>query len=252
MIFTNGGSSFRKEYFLGEKSGDAVLQALTHYKVEAELHTGKKLKRLRLDMAKEFLTHALTKYCKDHGIIIETPAPYAHSANGVPERTNRTVIEGVRSVRCDSGLAPSYWADILAAVIYTLNLMPSRRHPGQIPAEKWFGKRQDVSHLRPIGSAAYAKVPKEINPSKLDSASIKYTLIGYYGRDAYKLLDRNTGIVVKARNVIFEEGTGHHTLFDQEQLRDEPLFGFEEDQVPGHQHLDNHTGVENVQERSRT
>jgi hypothetical protein len=247
MIFTDGGSSFRKEYFLAEKSGDAVLQALKHYKVEAELHTGKKMKRLRLDMAKEFLTHALTAFCKDHGIIIETPAPYAHSANGVPERTNRTVIEGVRSVRCDSGLAPTYWADILAAVIYTLNLMPSRRHPGQIPAEKWFGKRQDVSHLRSIGSAAYAKVPKEINPSKLDSTSIKYTLIGYYGRDAYKLLDRNTGIVVKARNVVFEEGSGHHTLFDQKQLRDEPMFEIEDDHVPGPQHLDNHADAENAQ-----
>ncbi|KAF8161029.1 hypothetical protein B0H34DRAFT_673077 [Crassisporium funariophilum] len=39
--------------------------------------------------------------------------------------------------------------------------MPSRQHPGQIPAERWLGKWQDVFHLHPIGSAAYAKIPKE-------------------------------------------------------------------------------------------
>ncbi len=37
-------------------------------------------------------------------------------------------------IRSDSGLPPSYWAEIIAAVIYVLNLMPSRRHPGQNPS----------------------------------------------------------------------------------------------------------------------
>ncbi len=143
---------------------------------------------------------------------------------GFPRGTNRTVLEAVRCIRSDANLPPSYWAEIIAAVIYVLNLMPSRRHPGQIPAERWFGKRQDVSHLRAIGSTAYAKVPKETNPSKLDPTSVKYTLIGYFGRDAYKLLDRATGKVVKARNVVFEEGSGHRTLFDQHALHDEPIF----------------------------
>ena len=38
------------------------------------------------------------------------------------------------------------------------------------------------------------------------------------------MLDRATGKVVKARNVVFEEGSGHRTLFDQQALHDEPIF----------------------------
>jgi len=48
--------------------------------------------------------------------------------------------------------------------------------------------------------------------SKLDPRLIKYVLIGYYGRGAYKLFDSATGAVIKARNIIFEEGPSHLTL----------------------------------------
>jgi len=34
-------------------------------------------------------------------------------------------------------------------------------------------------------------------------------LLGYYGHEAYKLLDRATGSVFKSRDVIFEEGQTH-------------------------------------------
>ncbi|PPQ91524.1 hypothetical protein CVT25_008792 [Psilocybe cyanescens] len=161
LVFTDGASSFHKEYFLSEKSSDATIQAVKEFKAEAETQTGKKIKCFRMDMGKEFLTSTLAAFCKEHRIWIEMPAPYAHS--------------------------------------------------GIIPAERWFNKRQDISHLRPIGSDAYTKIPKEVNPSKLDTVSIKYVLIGYYGRDTYKLLNKATGEVVKSRNVVFEEGIGHHT-----------------------------------------
>lgn len=229
LFMTDGASSMRKEFFFSEKTAEAVLQAVMEYVAEAETQTGKRVKCFRVDNGREFLNSVLEAFCRDKGIRIETPAPYAHAGNGVAERTNRTVLDALRCIRSDSTLPPSYWAEIIAAIIYVLNLMPSRRHPGQIPAERWFGKRQDVSHLRAIGSTAYAKVPKETNPSKLDPMSVKYTLIGYFGRDAYKLLDRATGKVVKARNVIFEEGSGHRTLFDQQPmpLHDDPIFSDE-------------------------
>lgn len=114
LLMTDGAVSFRKSYFLSEKLAAATLQAVTKFVAEAEKQTGKKVKCFRMDMGKEFLNAALDAFCKEKEICIETPAPYAHSGNGVAERTNRTVFEGVRCVRCDSGLPPSYWADILA------------------------------------------------------------------------------------------------------------------------------------------
>jgi hypothetical protein len=75
-------------------------------------------------------------------------------------------------------------------------------------------KRQDVSHLRPFGCTAYAKIPEEIGASKLTPRSIKYVLIDYFGRGTYKLWDRASGTTIKSRDVIFEEGKGHRTISD--------------------------------------
>ena len=40
---------------------------------------------------------------------------------------------------------------------------------------------------------------------------MKTVLLGYFGRDGYKLLDRETGSTFRSRDVIFEEGITHFT-----------------------------------------
>ena len=212
MVFNDGGSSFRQGYFLGNKASETTLEAFTEYHARAERETGRKLIRIHTDMGSEFFNDKWREYTKTHGIIVNFSAPYAHGQNGMAERGMRTIIEGTRCLLVDSGLPPSLWADAAATVIYIRNFIPSARHPGVVPAERWTGKRQDVSHLRPFGCTAYAKIPAEINVSKLSPRSIKYVLIGYFGRGAYKLWDRASGTTIKSRDVIFEEGQGHHTI----------------------------------------
>ena len=137
-------------------------------------------------------------------------APYAHQQNGVSKRANQIIINGTRCLLADTGLPPLMWAELAATTIYLVNFIPSAHNPGKIPVEVWTGKCQDVSHLRAIGSIVFAHIPPEIGTSKLAPCSIKYTMIGYHGRDAYRLYDRSSRCVIKARNVIFEEGEGHH------------------------------------------
>jgi hypothetical protein len=214
MVFNDGGSSYRAGYFLTSKSSDTTLSAFSEYHTRSERETGKKLIRLRVDMGSEFFNEKWREYTTTHGIIVEFSAPYAHGQNGVAERGMRIILEGVRCVLADSGLSPSLWADTAAFIIYTRNLIPSSRHPGIVPAEKWSGKRQSVAHLRPFGCIAYAKIPAEIGVSKLAPRSIKYAMIGYFGRGTYKLWDRASGTTIKSRDVIFEEGKGHRTISD--------------------------------------
>ena len=77
------------------------------------------------------------------------------------------------------------------------------------------------SHICPFGTTAYAHVLAELNISKLHPKSLKVYLIGYYGHEAYKLLDRSTEEIFKSRDVIFEEGSTHYatqptpTRFDE-------------------------------------
>ena len=49
----------------------------------------------------------------------------------------------------------------------------------------------------------------DLNLSKLSPRSVKTALLGYFGHNGYKLLDKTTGTVFKSRDVIFEEGTTH-------------------------------------------
>ena len=102
-----------------------------------------------------------------HGITVEFSAPYTNGHNGVAGRGMRTIIEGVCCVLTDSGLPPSLWADAATFVIYTQNLIPSARHPGVIPTERWSGKHQDISHLHPFRCIAYAMIPMELGVLKL-------------------------------------------------------------------------------------
>lgn len=232
MAFNDGGSSYRVGYFLNSKSADTTLTAFAEFHVKSERETGKKLIRVRVDMG--FYNDKWRDYTTKHGIIVEFSAPYAHGQNGVAERGMRTIIERTRCLLADSGLSPSLWADAAAFTIYTGNLIPSTRQPERVPAEKWTNKRQDVSHLRPFGCTAYAKIPEEIGTSKLSPRSIKYVLIGYFGRGTYKLWDRASGTTIKSRDVIFEEGKGHRTISDTST----PTFdiAFDDDVTPTTSH----------------
>jgi len=94
-------------------------------------------------------------------------------------------------------------------IVYTQNFIPSSQHPKIVPAEAWFGKHQDIFHLRPFGTTAYTYILLDLNLSKLLPRLVKVSLLGYFGWEGYKLLDRKTGAVFKSRDVIFEEGITH-------------------------------------------
>jgi hypothetical protein len=97
-------------------------------------------------------------------------------------------------------------------MIYLRDFLSTRRHPGKVPHEIWYKTKPDVSHLHAFSGIVYAKIPKEHGVSKLEPRLIKTVLIGYYGWGAYWLLDQSTGRIIKSRDVIFEEGSGHRTL----------------------------------------
>lgn len=195
----------------------------------AELQTGKKLRRARVDGGGEFDNDLWHAYAKEHGIILEFTTPYSSAQNGVAERKFGVILDGTRVTLIESGLSKDMWCEAASTHTYIRGLLPSGRHPDRIPAEVWSGKRQDISHLRPFGCIAYAHVPKEHGGSKLDARSVKCILIGYHGRRSYRLWDPVEQKLVISRDVIFEEGVGHRTLpaegaditiFDEDSMAD--------------------------------
>jgi len=212
MVLVDGGSSMKFGYLLSHKTANLTLQVFTEFHLKAERVTGKKLQHVRVDLGHEWWNEKWDDYLRSHGIIKEGSTPYAHGQNGIAERAIRTIIGSIRCLLFDAGLSKSMWVEAAACSIYVQGFVPSNRHPGVVPLERWTGKKQDISHLHPFGCVAYAQVPTELVVSKLDPQSIKYIHIGYYGHGTYKLYDPASRLVIKAWNVIFEEGLSHLTL----------------------------------------
>ena len=53
-----------------------------------------------------------------------------------------------------SNLPISYWGDALLTVVYIFNRVPSKA-VSSTQYKLWTGKKPNLSHLRPCGSAAY-------------------------------------------------------------------------------------------------
>ncbi|RDB17165.1 Retrovirus-related Pol polyprotein from transposon TNT 1-94 [Hypsizygus marmoreus] len=212
MHLVDGYCGHMEGYFLANKEAVTTLEAVKHYRITAELHTGNKIHYIRTDIGPEFVNHLWTDFCAEHGIIHETTSGYSSPSNGVAERSNRTVFERVRVLMHEAGLPPSMWCEVAATVFYLADFIPTSRHLDSVPFTAWRGVKPNVSHLRPFGCTAYAKIPTELGGSKLEVRSVKCVLIGYYGRDGYRLFDRSSGRIFRSRDVIFEEGTGNRTL----------------------------------------
>ncbi|KAJ3563743.1 hypothetical protein NP233_g8744 [Leucocoprinus birnbaumii] len=186
MLIMDGASSFRAVEFLKEKTAEATLQVLRDFVTHAERLTGRPLIR--------------------HGFTIDFTTAYVHQQNRAVERSMRIVLDGARSMLAELGLPTKFWPEAVRTAVYIRNLIPSKRHPDIVPAEKWYGRKQDITHLHPFGATAYTYVSPETSTSKLAARATRLTMIGYLSRGSYKLLERETGSIFSGRNIRFEEG----------------------------------------------
>ena len=125
MVAVDGGSSHLSVFFLTRKDSNTTLMALTSYHTESERQTGRRLWEVRVDAGREWVNKTWSTYLGTHSIILKVMTPYAHAQNGVAERANCTILEGVRCVLAESSLPKELWAKAAAAQVHTRNLLPS-------------------------------------------------------------------------------------------------------------------------------
>ena len=89
----------------------------TYIKTQYE-HT---IKIIRCDNGGEFTFIDFKNFCATNGIIFEYTAPGTPEHNGVAERKNRTLMEGVRCILQHSGLDNKFWADAVYFTNYVEN-----------------------------------------------------------------------------------------------------------------------------------
>ncbi|KAF5370491.1 hypothetical protein D9757_013116 [Collybiopsis confluens] len=235
LLICDDGTGIPFPYFSPNKEGQSILKYIQDFVEMAERQTGRKVKVFRVDMGREFDNKLMDGWCAERGILIEKVPKASSAANGQVERANGTIISGVRSMLEDSDLDNRFWAEGSSSYCYIRGMIPTNRHPGQIPWEKWYeqsGKKVNVSHLRHWGCKVWVTDLDHIE-GKLGRQSWEGRFVGYVGRRGYRVWDPVRKGIYPVRDVIFEEGMPRRTtgviaqsngpIFDLDVEPDQPI-----------------------------
>jgi len=104
----NGYSSYRTVVFLISKSAETMLNILKTYQVETEQQTGKKLKRIRMNIGHKWMNNAWKNYRQQQGLTFEFTTPYMHQHSGMAEWSMQVILNATRTMLAKSGLSQKY------------------------------------------------------------------------------------------------------------------------------------------------
>lgn len=166
---------FCKVYLLKAKC--KVFTFLKEYVTEAEAHFNVKSSKIRSDNGGEYIATGLKQWCKSKGIFIDYTIAYTPQLNGTAERMNRTLMEKARAMIFDSDSPKEMWGEAVQTAAYLLNKSPTVTISDSTPAEKWFGRKPDLSRIQFFGCIAYVKVLGPLK--KLDARSKEAIFVGY-------------------------------------------------------------------------
>ncbi|GAA5890643.1 hypothetical protein JCM16303_002444 [Sporobolomyces ruberrimus] len=110
------------------RSRSSRLKAFKKLKVLVENESRKKITQFRSDNGGEFVSHAFDLLLAEHSIKRETPAPYSPESNGVAERVNHTIVEGLMFSLSQAGSPKDLWAEAVQAFVF-VNRDFTRRIP---------------------------------------------------------------------------------------------------------------------------
>ncbi|CAI7797143.1 unnamed protein product, partial [Closterium sp. NIES-54] len=98
---------------LPNKESATVAKVLRQWHKDVELECGRKLKAVRSDRGGEFLGDAVKAWKAEFGIKTLLSVADIPQQNGVVERWDRTMAEGIRTLLVDSGLPARLWGEAL-------------------------------------------------------------------------------------------------------------------------------------------
>lgn len=137
----------RKTWIYLLKSKDEVFDKFKEFSVEVETLAEIKIKTLRYDNGGEYTSKELIAYCKDTCIEREISVPYYPKENGLVERNNRSIEEGIQIMLLDQDLSKFLWGEETMTTIYIQNRSPHKSLDSTTPEKVFTGKKLSVDHL---------------------------------------------------------------------------------------------------------
>ena len=186
--------------------------------------TEHRVKIFRSDNRGEYESREFSEYCKSHGIKRETTVPYTPQQNGLAERMNRTIMDGVRSMLHHARLPLKFWAEAVSTAVYLRNQSPTVQLKEKTPFECFHKRKPEAYHLKVFGCNSYVHVPDE-KRSKLDKNAIKCIFVGYSHKSkGYKFFSPTTNKMLSSRDAIFHENSfGNCEHADEKGIKEQHL-----------------------------
>nr|GEW70822.1 retrovirus-related Pol polyprotein from transposon TNT 1-94 [Tanacetum cinerariifolium] len=173
ITFTDDYKRYGYVYLLKHKH--EVFETFKVFKNEVENQLEKTIKALQSDRGGEYISHEFKDYLRACGIVQQLTPPYTPQHNGVSERTNRTLLDMVRSMMNLTTLLLSFWDYALESATRILNIVPTKK-VDKTPYGLWYGKVSNLSYLNVRGCEALVK---RDTFDKLQQRSVKCIFIGY-------------------------------------------------------------------------
>ena len=129
------------------KHKSETLEMFKDFQSEVENHRNKKIKFLRSDHGREYLSYEFGVHLKQCGIVSQLTPPGTPQCNGVSEYHNCTLLDMVRSMMSLTDLPLSFWGYALETAAFTLKRAPSKSVE-TTPYELWFGKKPKLTFLK--------------------------------------------------------------------------------------------------------
>src|SRR5690606_1127615 len=175
--------------FLKHKSEST--QVIKDFVAEAQTQHGITIKAFRHDNGGEYVNNALEAWYKTKGIVQEPTPPYHPESNGVAERLNRTIGEGIRAMLLNLGkyYDKKLWAEAVQTFVYLKNRQPHSALKDQTPYEAFHGTKPSIHHLQPFGRECYPHIPeatrksgKKLAPRARLGLFVGYTKVDHHYR----------------------------------------------------------------------
>ncbi|GJY92150.1 retrovirus-related pol polyprotein from transposon TNT 1-94 [Tanacetum coccineum] len=140
-------------------------------------------KRVRLDNAGEFTSHAFNDYCMSVGIVVEHSNAHIHTQNGLAESLIKRLQLIVRPLLMRTKLPVSMWGHAILHAASLIRMRPSANHKYSL-IQLASGQEPNISHLRIFGCAVY--VP--ITPTQRTKMGPQRRLGIYVGYETFSII----------------------------------------------------------------
>lgn len=187
------------------KKRSDIINAFKNYMRRMKSETGKNIKVLPTDNAKEYLSREFTDLLESEGIRRQLTVEHTPQQNEVAERANRTLVEMARCLLLQSKLPLSLWAEAINTASFIRNRCPTKALDNKTPYEMWNQRKPYLGFMRIFGTRAIA-LQKGVKGNKFEAKGKSLIMVGYSSESkAYRLWCPRTKTIIKSRDVRFLE-----------------------------------------------